>query len=298
MPSEDDENEDRTYKFEELSPRAKKRAIEKFQEWAHNDIDTKQLTDTFKERLEEVGLPSHNISWSLGYTQGDGVSFGGSFEIREYLEKNNLVRDYASLYSPSIEQDESATPVGPKQRKQAEIIQKAISDLGYEASVRQTDSCFFVDVFEDAKEMEWIATFCVGARGRHNDIFVESEKGYGTAAYIFGRARLDARLTSASERAPEISIPIEDIALSIDVSNRYYGPGSMSVEVNDVRGLSSDQGRDLDRLLKHVKNHVDEMAKQLARLGYDDIEWQTSEENITEMLEESDHEFDEEGNLA
>lgn len=80
------------YKFEELSPEAKERAMEEYRNkgWDWDEHDTQMLTEYFEEQLEELGLPSGDVRWSLSYSQGDGVAFYGKVDIRDYVLKNNL----------------------------------------------------------------------------------------------------------------------------------------------------------------------------------------------------------------
>lgn len=297
------EDEKRTYKFEELSPTAKKRAIEKFQQYAHEDFDVKQLTETFKERLDEVGLPSDDIRWSLSYSQGDGVGFSGHIDIKDYLKKNKLSKDYASLFAPAYEdvekegRTEIKSSVRTKMRQHADIVADGMRDLGYEATVRETPDCALVDVVASNDETEWIASFCVAPKGRSGTtVLLESEREPGTGSYLFKRARIPEHLESGkAARESDYGIPIDEVDFmipesryfSIRVEHQYTGHGA----------LDTRQERDLEALAEHLQEHAQQVAHDLARLGYEDIEWQTSEENIREMLEANDYEFDEDGNL-
>lgn len=67
----------KVYSFDELSPTAKARAIEDYRPHAWDQADSDVLNDLFKERLDEVGLPTKKLAWSLSYSQGDGVGFYG-----------------------------------------------------------------------------------------------------------------------------------------------------------------------------------------------------------------------------
>ena len=62
-----------TYKFEELSERAK----EKVRSWwiAIDDVTSSNLHQMFIQRLFEAGYPTNDVQFSLGYCQGDGVAF-------------------------------------------------------------------------------------------------------------------------------------------------------------------------------------------------------------------------------
>jgi len=82
------------YDFDELSPKAKERAIERFRRRMYeNPIYDDLLTEDFTYKLRELGLPDENIRWRLSSSQGDGVAFYGEFDLIEYLKKNKLLGD-------------------------------------------------------------------------------------------------------------------------------------------------------------------------------------------------------------
>jgi hypothetical protein len=92
----------KVYKFDELSPKAKSRVMEKFRQYLLEDYDNDRLNESFAEQLDEVGLPSKKIYWSLSHSQGDGVAFYGHVDLDDYLEKNRLKSKYAGLYEDGL----------------------------------------------------------------------------------------------------------------------------------------------------------------------------------------------------
>jgi hypothetical protein len=72
------------YEFGELNEEAKEAAIEAARSDAYNNTPEQLLTDSLTHELGEIlGANSHSkidleLSYSLGYSQGDGVSFTGS----------------------------------------------------------------------------------------------------------------------------------------------------------------------------------------------------------------------------
>lgn len=80
------------FTFDELSPKAQKRAIEKFRDSGRywTDFDHEDLVEDFKQQLEELGLPTKEVFASIGFVQGDGVGFEGTLDWRKYIEKNKL----------------------------------------------------------------------------------------------------------------------------------------------------------------------------------------------------------------
>ena len=70
------EEEEKTYSFEELSPEAKKKAIQN-----HYDININYdgwsdgVIEGFKEDMAEIGIEDPEVQFSGFYSQGDGASF-------------------------------------------------------------------------------------------------------------------------------------------------------------------------------------------------------------------------------
>ncbi len=70
------------YRFNELSPEAQKKAIENYRnkrDW--DDNDSKMLEDYLIDRVEELGLKTKSIVFSLNFSQGDHVYFEGELEF-------------------------------------------------------------------------------------------------------------------------------------------------------------------------------------------------------------------------
>jgi len=98
--------EDKTYRYTELSKKARDRAIREVRdhkyEWLWDSIDADQLTEDFKDILynthglgESGGYP-FEVYWSLGYCQGDGVCFTGQVDVEKFIKTQKL-RDYEKL---------------------------------------------------------------------------------------------------------------------------------------------------------------------------------------------------------
>lgn len=95
------------YEYSELSPEAKKRALEKWNEHNFDDYYLQvELDNYLDELLEESGIKpvadlkgyetNHaKIYYSLGYSQGDGAMFEGRFEWNGY---NVTVRQSGHYY--------------------------------------------------------------------------------------------------------------------------------------------------------------------------------------------------------
>ena len=69
------------YEFDELSDEAKKKAIEHFGQWWHEDFDGDCIKDNWKTKLEELGYENTDILFSGFCSQGDGACFKGGFHF-------------------------------------------------------------------------------------------------------------------------------------------------------------------------------------------------------------------------
>lgn len=73
------------YKFGELSPEQKQKAIDKWYALENHPFLEGDLTESCKAELEERGISygeSLELHYSLGYCQGDGLCFTGAFSFR------------------------------------------------------------------------------------------------------------------------------------------------------------------------------------------------------------------------
>ena len=67
--------ETKAYTFDELSDDAKEKLIEKFREDKYEYLNLDYFYDDCVYQLEELGFVNPKIQYSLGYCQGDGLSF-------------------------------------------------------------------------------------------------------------------------------------------------------------------------------------------------------------------------------
>lgn len=84
--------EEKLYKFSELSEEAKEHALEEWRDKGYDfdDFDSQDLTEQFKETLKEKGFYDPKVYWSLGYCQGDGVCFEGAIDPEELFNQKGF----------------------------------------------------------------------------------------------------------------------------------------------------------------------------------------------------------------
>jgi len=77
----------KVYEFEELSPEARKNAIDKWYEHEDYCYLEDELTECCKSLLEENNIvlkENLKLGYSLSYSQGDGLNFTGNFYWKKY----------------------------------------------------------------------------------------------------------------------------------------------------------------------------------------------------------------------
>ena len=83
------------YKFEELSDKAKTRALDKFRERNDFDWEAECVLEDAKEVAKILGIDIKKIYYSGFCSQGDGACFTGSYNHVKHVEK--LIKEYAPL---------------------------------------------------------------------------------------------------------------------------------------------------------------------------------------------------------
>lgn len=96
------------YKFNELSPEAQQRAIQRWRESMDWNIESECITESFEERLRELGYPTDNIEWGLSYSQGDGVAFYGDVDVPKVAQRI-LEGDDLILFNSLVEENLTVT---------------------------------------------------------------------------------------------------------------------------------------------------------------------------------------------
>ena len=69
------------YRYDELSDKAKKKAIDSLTQSYDNAFDGRQLQEYLEERLVDLGFGDCELHYSLSHCQGDGVAFYGTVDL-------------------------------------------------------------------------------------------------------------------------------------------------------------------------------------------------------------------------
>lgn len=147
------------YSYQELSPKAKKRALSDWNE--HNDMPFLQsmLNDECGQLLKEHGIKctsNHPVClYSLSYCQGDGLMFEGSFTWKGQDVQIRHSGHYYHAFSKEIDAPSLS------EREYAEfdtiyvVICKKLEKYGYQIIEDETSEAHFID---ECNENEWTFT--------------------------------------------------------------------------------------------------------------------------------------------
>lgn len=83
-----------TYKFSELTGKAKDKAREKLSEWATDGGWWENVYEVWEEKLEEQGFLNPEINFSGFWCQGDGASFACKIDVEKWIKFNKLGNTY------------------------------------------------------------------------------------------------------------------------------------------------------------------------------------------------------------
>lgn len=243
------------YTLDQLSPEARKRALEELRETDFDRSD--ELKDLFHNDLEMEFFPTQKIYFSLGYTQGDGVSFYGPFDdLKAFLKEHKLWTRfkklepyisvqidggrYSSAFGPGTMHVEYELNVGPE-----DLIPESISD----------------DIAVWEKE----------ERARYRQWEVKTQR------------RLPKE--GPKEWRPKHTEPFEA---------RPRPPRFRKAEER-ARAKTAFMEKEAEELQAEIQDLVEDMSWRLEKMGYGEIEYWDSEEYLTEMADANDYKFSKEG---
>lgn len=84
--------------YNELNAEAQERARESYRMSDSGAIEGEFIGEIFMESLEERGLPTDDVEFSLSYSKGDGVAFYGRVEMTQKLLNKLDMTDDSRMY--------------------------------------------------------------------------------------------------------------------------------------------------------------------------------------------------------
>lgn len=111
-----------TYQFNELSKKAKEKALDKLRDLGNEFFDTDHITEMFANHLSEQNYPNDDIRWSLSCCQGDGVAFYGKLSteqlvaaVKRCFQKESPV-DFTNVFIKLIEDQTISVEITSRSR--------------------------------------------------------------------------------------------------------------------------------------------------------------------------------------
>jgi hypothetical protein len=279
-----DDTEDKVYKFEELSKEAKERAIQDWIEqgytWDSHNSDN--LSHTFKEILIDKGFGDNvEVYWSLGYCQGDGVCFSGYLDLNKFLDQDGF-RTY---------------------REMSEYLSITIRNNSYQHCHWNSMN---IEVRLDApRPEEMLSSNLSGKYQRWRNEVDRLRRTYENQKMVAQELRM------APIRAWEVEASyMEPHPLSWYPDFEKPPPADVpDPEEPDYPTIPADVKKAIDAAMNKIERYesklqqleedvakwVKDVSKELEKIGYEEIEYQGSDEVIAETLIGNDYEFTEDG---
>lgn len=290
--------EDKPYKFSELSKRAQETAIEEFRK-EHDDrlfdqTDASFLTDLFKQDLDDrYGLGQNmEVGWSLGYCQGDGVCFWGPVNVAKFIKTEQIWKrfgilarvinttikhsgHYCHYNSMSVETEltgDAYSLLTPPEFKQWEAFNLRKDHVDWENEGRKAlyQRALKDPLYEyERRRKQW-----------------EAKRGTGVKAWIPDpppRPPDPGEVPEPPELLPDPVMP-KRLERAIEWAEEQW----TRIETTLANEFE-----------KYLDERITEISRELEKMGYSEIEYHSSDEYIREELENSpsyeDLEFNEDG---
>jgi hypothetical protein len=94
----------KVYQFNELNDKAKSYAIEQERnDYQQHGEPLYFFEEYCKDRAAEEGFNDCQFQWSLGYCQGDGLSFScNDFDLKKFLTENTRLSRFINVYAANL----------------------------------------------------------------------------------------------------------------------------------------------------------------------------------------------------
>lgn len=291
----------RIYSFKELSPKAKKRAVEDVRndpEMTWDQADSEMLTETFEQDLDDhYGLgDGMEANWSLGYSQGDGVCFKGNVDVGKFITTEKIEGRFGPLVdrigvkvthdgrychwnSMDVEVETYATEEDLARKEDLELIgewederHEKMERWRMEYAKAREESLAPVREWEERKarrEAEWKR--------------FEARRGRGPKAWLPGAP---APFDEPKPAPLPIPLPPEPVII---------GPPDVEAARTRVANAWKEFEELVAAFTAHLEDRIKEISREMEKNGYEEIEYHSGDEYITEMLENRDWEYLEDG---
>lgn len=281
-----------SWSFSELSPEAKKRAIEDYRQENEENLfdqdDAHHLTELFETDLQDhYGLGPMKANWSLGYCQGDGVCFHGHVDLETFLKAERKKKRFGDLIGRA-----SATITNEDSRycHWNSMAVEVVSDVDADAFLPKR----LLDRYQ-----EWVY------ESRHR-VQVRHRVAYDRAAPLRAwqrevdrwREEMEQKHYRKQDWSPRVPSPPEKPQeLDLEMPELLEMPADIKAAFAQAEQDFAQFNKDLDAFQEYLTERVQEISRELEKMGYDEIEYHSSDAYIGERLEVDDEEYRENGSL-
>lgn len=276
--------------FKELSEEAKEKAIEQARESGQFTFDDPDfLTDLFVRDLEDhYQLGTMKVYWSLGYCQGDGVCFDGKVDVDRFLVAENMEKKFGTLIGR----------VSARIHKRGRSCHSNSMDVEVEVVVPGWEEFLSEEardrrdkwerlVYERRREQQ-------GAREYRDAPIHQWERA--VEAWRSGR-RAAVRLPAKQDwtpREPKGPGP-RPAPLDIPIPPDLDEPEELVVDRLDAEKAMAELDRKANQFEEWLRERVASISSEMENTGYSEIEYHTSDENLTERLLDEFWTYEEDG---
>lgn len=139
----------KVYSFDELSPMAKKKAIELFHD-INVDNEDPYILEVEANVLEKLGYNDAKINYSGFWSQGDGACFECTVDIKKWIQVHKAYKEYRKLYNQAANCN---LVINTNGRYYHEMTMYTNSEAyGMTEDVQEQLSKLEIDVIKDARD--------------------------------------------------------------------------------------------------------------------------------------------------
>ncbi len=285
-----------SYSIRDLPEDVRKKVLDRWRYEIWDDHDSQWLTESFGEILEERGIVDPDVYWSLSYSQGDGVCWKGMLDLGDFFKWVFSGEKQAKPYvrpakSFIILQDMISVRISNRETRychwnsmdvELEIVGSEIDLVSerYREEVREfyeKRGSAYGEWERRKQEIEW----------ERNAPIREWNKTMDERSRLMRRGPKEWRPAIGPRPDPlDIPYPPEP---KVEIPVRYSRMLEKAKELNDnIDPLIKD-------LREFLKGWVEDTSRELEKIGYGEMEYRQSDENIIEFLDNNEYLFDEDG---
>lgn len=280
------------FSIRELPDRVRKRVLDKWRYELWDQHDSEQLTEDFKEILQQRGMVDPELYWSLSYCQGDGVAWKGSLDLHDFFKW---------IFSG----DEHARPF-VKDAKPVYVLEDYVSvHIGNEYG-RHYWNAMQVDIEVVGETIDLVPQrYREQVRGSYQErrhAFEEWEKQKRVVdaqrnqpIYKWQRRREGLPKGPKEWRPAAPPEPPTPLDIPYPPPPEPHEPARITRLLNKAEQLEANVEPLIGQLRGLVEHWAQVTSRYLEKLGYDEIEYRSTDEYVMEFLENNEYLFDEDG---